>query len=107
LVLRAPRQPVLRRRARGQGPGGGLRRAQGMDDARGRAVAGPQPRLRAGVTPAISPSRAADFKQCPLKYRFRTIDRLDEAPSPAAVRGTLVHAVLEDIFDLPAPERTP
>lgn len=59
------------------------------------------------MTPAISPSRAADFKQCPLKYRFRTIDRLDEAPSPAAVRGTLVHAVLEDIFDLPAPERTP
>lgn len=59
------------------------------------------------MTPAISPSRAADFKQCPLKYRFRTIDRLEEAPSPAAVRGTLVHAVLEDIFDLPAVERTP
>lgn len=59
------------------------------------------------MTPSISPSRAADFKQCPLKYRFRTIDRLEEAPSPAAVRGTLVHAVLEDIFDLPAAERTP
>lgn len=59
------------------------------------------------MKPAISPSRAADYKQCPLKYRLRTIDRLDEAPSPAAVRGTLVHAVLEDIFDLPAPERTP
>lgn len=59
------------------------------------------------MTPSLSPSRAADFKQCPLKYRFRTIDRLEEAPSPAAVRGTLVHAVLEDIFDLPADERTP
>lgn len=59
------------------------------------------------MKPAISPSRAADFKQCPLKYRFRTIDRLEEAPSPAAVRGTLVHAVLEDVFDLPAAERTP
>lgn len=58
------------------------------------------------MTAAISPSRAADFKQCPLKFRFRTIDRLDEAPSPAAARGTLVHAVLEEVFDLPAAERT-
>jgi putative RecB family exonuclease len=59
------------------------------------------------MPPALSPSRAADFKQCPLKYRFRTIDRLDEAPSPAAARGTLVHAALETLFDLPATERTP
>ncbi len=26
--------------------------------------------------PSLSPSRAADFKTCPLLYRFRTIDRL-------------------------------
>ena len=52
------------------------------------------------------PSRAADFKQCPLKFRLRTIDRLDDAPSPAAARGTLVHAVLERLFDSPPPERT-
>jgi putative RecB family exonuclease len=44
--------------------------------------------------------------QCPLLYRFRVVDRLPEAPSPAAVRGTVVHAVLERLFDLPAPERT-
>ena len=56
---------------------------------------------------ALSPSRAADFMQCPLLYRFRVVDRLPEAPSPAAVRGTVVHAVLERLFDLPAPERTP
>jgi putative RecB family exonuclease len=43
---------------------------------------------------------------CPLLYRFRVIDRLPERPSPAAVRGTLVHAVLERLFDLPAAERT-
>ena len=59
------------------------------------------------MTPSLSPSRAADFKQCPLKYRFRAIDRLEEKPSPAAVRGTLVHAVLEELFELPALERTP
>lgn len=55
---------------------------------------------------ALSPSRAADFMQCPLLYRFRVVDRLPEAPSAAAVRGTVVHAVLERLFDLPAGERT-
>ncbi len=44
--------------------------------------------------------------QCPLLYRFRVVDRLPEIPSPAAARGTLVHAVLERLFDLPAAERT-
>ncbi len=59
------------------------------------------------VLGAISPSRAGDFMTCPLLYRFRTIDRLPERPSPDAVRGTVVHKVLEDLFDLPALERTP
>ena len=44
---------------------------------------------------------------CPLLYRFRTIDRLPEPSSPDAVRGTVVHKVLEDLFDLPAADRTP
>jgi putative RecB family exonuclease len=57
--------------------------------------------------PSLSPSRAADFKTCPLLYRFRTIDRLPERKSLAAVRGTLVHAVLEQLYDLPAARRTP
>src|SRR3712207_9427553 len=57
--------------------------------------------------PSLSPSRAADFKTCPLLFRFRTIDRLPEQPSPDQVRGTLVHAVLERLFDLPAEDRTP
>jgi putative RecB family exonuclease len=55
---------------------------------------------------SLSPSRASDFKSCPLLYRFRTIDRLPEHPSPVAVRGTLVHSVLERLFDLPPAERT-
>ncbi|MCW2737361.1 PD-(D/E)XK nuclease family protein [Nocardioides sp.] len=59
------------------------------------------------VLGAISPSRAGDFLSCPLLYRFRTIDRLPEQPSPDAVRGTVVHKVLEDLFDLPALDRTP
>ncbi len=56
--------------------------------------------------PSLSPSRAADFKSCPLLYRFRTIDRLPEKKSRAAVRGTLVHTVLEKLYDLPPEQRT-
>ncbi|GLY26111.1 exonuclease RecB [Micromonospora sp. NBRC 101691] len=59
------------------------------------------------VRASLSPSRAADFKTCPLLYRFRSIDRLPERPSVEQVRGTLVHAVLERLFDLPAAGRTP
>jgi putative RecB family exonuclease len=79
----------------------------------GHADAAP-PRTRVGtpvdgelVLGALSPSRAGDFKACPLMYRLRTIDRLPEEPSPSAVRGTVVHKVLEDLFDLPAADRTP
>ncbi len=58
------------------------------------------------VLGSLSPSRAADFMACPLLFRFRTVDRLPEPPSPAAVRGTVVHQVLEDLFDQPARDRT-
>jgi putative RecB family exonuclease len=55
---------------------------------------------------SLSPSRASDFMTCPLLYRFRVIDRLPEPPGWAASRGTLVHAVLETLFDLPSDQRT-
>ena len=58
------------------------------------------------VIGTLSPSRASDFKTCPLLYRFRSIDRLPEAPSRSATRGTVVHAVLEELFGLPSAERT-
>lgn len=58
------------------------------------------------VLGALSPSRAADFMTCPLRYRYRVVDRLPEPPSADAARGSLVHKVLEDLFDLPAAERT-
>src|SRR5665647_3438400 len=56
-------------------------------------------------TPGLSPSRANDYLQCPLLFRFRVVDRLPEPPSAAAVRGTLVHSVLERLFDAPAGSR--
>ncbi len=42
-----------------------------------------------------------------MLFRFRTVDRLPEPSSPEAMRGTVVHKVLEDLFDLPAADRTP
>lgn len=65
------------------------------------------PEAPAVRTPGLSPSRANDYLQCPLLFRFRVVDRLPEPPSAAAVRGTLVHAVLERLFDAPAGSRTP
>lgn len=72
-----------------------------VDDSVAQAV-----RVRPPSRPGLSPSRANDFLQCPLLFRFRVVDRLPEPPSAAAARGTLVHAVLEHLFDLPAAERT-
>jgi putative RecB family exonuclease len=86
-------------------PGAARRPSPGLADARS-AGPGAEPSA-APAGPSLSPSRAGDFLTCPLLYRFRVIDRLPEPPSPAAVRGTLVHAVLERLFDAPAAGRTP
>lgn len=67
------------------------------------STSGPVARRR----PALSPSRAADFKQCPLLYRFRAVDRLPETPSLLQVRGTVVHTVLERLFALSPYQRDP
>ncbi len=54
----------------------------------------------------ISPSRINDFTNCPQLYKYRAIDQLPEAISLDAERGTLVHSVLEVLFDSPTPVRT-
>jgi putative RecB family exonuclease len=64
-------------------------------------------RISRAAVGSLSPSRAADFMACPLLYRFRVVDRLPEPPSVVATRGTVVHAVLERLFDLSPVERTP
>ena len=71
------------------------------------ADAGAAPDTPGQRPPALSPSRASDFMTCPLLYRFRVIDRIPEPPTPATARGTLVHAVLERLFDRLPAERTP
>jgi putative RecB family exonuclease len=55
---------------------------------------------------SLSPSKVSSFTDCALAFRFSAIDRLPEPPSVAATRGTLVHAALERLFCLDAPQRT-
>jgi putative RecB family exonuclease len=64
------------------------------------------PEVTATTDWSLSPSRALDFKTCALLYRFRVIDQLPEPPSLEAARGTVIHTVLEKLFDLPAEGRT-
>ena len=47
-----------------------------------------------------------DFTNCPQLYKYRAVDQLPEPPSIDAERGKLIHSVLEDLFELPAPQRT-
>lgn len=47
---------------------------------------------------SLSPSKVSAFKDCALAFRFSAIDRLPEAPSPHATKGTLVHRALERLF---------
>ena len=47
-----------------------------------------------------------DFTNCPQLYKYRAIDQLPEPPSIDAERGKLIHAILEDLFELPAAQRT-
>jgi putative RecB family exonuclease len=59
------------------------------------------------VPTSLSPSRVDAFTNCPLQFRFASIERLAEPPSPHATKGSLVHRALELLFCLPALERTP
>jgi putative RecB family exonuclease len=46
----------------------------------------------------LTPSKVANFTNCPLAFRYSVIDHLPEPPSPHAVKGTLVHSALEGLF---------
>lgn len=86
------------------GEASGSVEASGSEDA---PDAIPGPPGYASLPMALSPSRASDFMTCPQLFRFRVIDKLPERKSAAATRGTLVHAVLERLFDIPSGQRTP
>lgn len=55
---------------------------------------------------SLSPSKISSFKDCALAFRFSAIDRLPEPTSAAAVKGTLVHRALEQLYCADPSERT-
>lgn len=55
----------------------------------------------------LSPSAVSEYENCPQQYKYRKIDKLPEPPSLDAERGTLVHTILQDLFEIPAKGRTP
>jgi putative RecB family exonuclease len=55
----------------------------------------------------LSPSKVSSFTDCALAFRFSAIDRLPQPPSVWSTKGTLVHAALERLHELPPAERTP
>lgn len=46
----------------------------------------------------LTPSKISAFTSCPLSFRFSVVERLPEAPSLPAVKGTLVHRALQLLF---------
>lgn len=54
----------------------------------------------------LSPSRASDYKTCPQLFKYRVVDRLPEPADIYSTRGTLIHAVLEQLYLLDPAERT-
>lgn len=57
------------------------------------------------VPTSLSPSRVESFTSCPMAFRFSSIERLPEPPSPHTTKGSLVHRVLEILYTYPAAQR--
>lgn len=74
-----------------------------------RHAAGPPERAVPGIArpDSVVAVTGHGHRRCPQLYRFLVIDRIPENPSPAALRGTVVHAALENLHNLPARQRTP
>ncbi len=58
------------------------------------------------VPTSLSPSRVEAFTSCPMAFRFASIERLPESPSPHTTKGSLVHRVLELLFTHATEART-
>lgn len=67
-------------------------------------VSGSEATLRLPRT--LSPSKVASFTNCPLAFRFETIDGIPQPPGAAASKGTLVHRALERLMLREPQERT-
>ena len=55
----------------------------------------------------ISPSQLSEFKNCPRKYYYKYILKEKEEPNLILIRGTSVHAALEELYKQEPTHRTP
>lgn len=46
----------------------------------------------------VSPSRVGQIENCPRQYQYSTIERLPERKKMETYRGTVFHAILEEMF---------
>jgi RecB family exonuclease len=68
-----------------------------------------QPELDPGRPPmvaSLSPSSMATWRQCPKRFFFEKIMRLEVEPSEPAICGSFVHLVLEHLMGQAAGQRT-
>jgi putative RecB family exonuclease len=54
----------------------------------------------------LTPSKVGKFVSCPLAFRYSYIERIPEPTTTYQLRGTIIHRVLQALFDLGAPTRT-
>ena len=55
----------------------------------------------------LSYSRVDTYERCPLKFRFRYLDKLPSSPSPDLSWGSAIHAALEAWWDQKLPNPPP
>ena len=55
----------------------------------------------------LSASSVTAWKQCPLMWKLKYVDKRFDPPNDALARGTAAHDALEHLFDLPPQERGP
>ncbi len=55
---------------------------------------------------ALSPSRLADFQQCPRRFQHSTIDRIPQPATYATAKGNVAHHMFEHLFKSEPAERT-
>ncbi len=54
----------------------------------------------------ISPSSANSFDGCPLRWKFKYVDRLPDPSNQPALVGSFAHLILEKLYELAPQQRT-
>lgn len=54
----------------------------------------------------LSASSISTWEQCPQRYKYSRIDQIPEPETESQVMGIFVHEVLEQLYKLPAEQRT-